>query len=121
VGYLAPEQVHGQAVDQRADVFSFGCVLYEVAAGQPPFKRQSSMATLHAVAYEEPSPIASLNAAVPPELTRIVGRCLAKDRQQRYQTMSNVATDLRALFRRSSPLRAEPPPTTQNRLAAVRR
>jgi serine/threonine protein kinase len=101
-GYMAPEQVHGHAVDHRADVFSFGCVLYEVAAGRPAFKRDLSVATLHAIAYDEPTTIESLNPAVSPALTDIVRRCLAKQPAERYQSMTDVAADLRALVRHSS-------------------
>ena len=121
VGYMAPEQVHGSAIDQRADIFSFGCVLYEVAAGRPAFKGESSVATLHAVAYDDPAPIESLNPSAPPELRRIVGRCLAKAPRDRYQAMSDVAADLRALMRGRGAPAPDAPTTMATRASSVRR
>ena len=120
VGYMAPEQIHGHAVDHRADIFSFGCILYEFAAGRPAFTRDSSVATLHAVAYDEPTPIVSLNASASPGLIGIVGRCLAKDPDQRYQSMSEVATDLRALVRGSAAASAGAATTVIDRPSSVR-
>ena len=86
-------------VDGRSDIFSFGCILYEVATGQRPFKGSSSVATLHAIVYDEAAPIESLAPDVPPDLRRVVGGCLAKDPALRYSAMREVSHSLRAMAR----------------------
>ena len=95
-GYMAPEQVRGEAADQRADLFSFGVVLYEMLCGKRAFAGDSSVEAMNAILKEEP---ADLPASVPPELARIVGRCLEKDPDQRFQS----AADLRFALQASSP------------------
>lgn len=100
VGYMSPEQALGQAkIDARSDVFSFGCVLYEAATRHQPFAGESVVDSLHKIIYEQPPPIKDFNAAVPPDLQRIVRRCLAKDPEDRYQTIKDVATELKELRR----------------------
>ena len=89
-GYMAPEQVRGGAVDHRADIFAFGCILYELLAGRRAFQGDSSIDTMHATLHADPPDVATL-AAVPEPLSRIVGHCLEKQHANRFQT----ATDLR--------------------------
>jgi Tol biopolymer transport system component len=110
-GYMSPEQVQGKPLDHRSDIFSFGCILYEAATGRRPFKADSQVATLHAIVYDEPPPMESLNAAAPPELRRIVRGCLAKDPAQRYQAIKVVANDLRELSRRDATAGPDSAPT----------
>ncbi len=98
-GYMSPEQVHGKPADQRSDIFSFGCILYEAATGRQPFRGASSVATLHAIVYDEPPAIESLSPETPEELRRIIGRCLEKSPERRYQAMKEIADVLRALAR----------------------
>ena len=91
VPYMSPEQVNGEAIDARSDVFSFGAVLYEIVTGERAFQGNSAMATLAAVLTQEPKPLPS---KVPDDLTKVIHRCLKKDRGERYQTMSDVKAAL---------------------------
>src|SRR5882724_3689153 len=72
VGYMSPEQAQGKMVDQRSDIFSFGCVLYEAATGRRPFEGDSAIDTLHKIIYAAAPPIADFNPAAPADLQRIV-------------------------------------------------
>src|SRR5256884_4730869 len=101
VGYMSPEQAQGKtnAIDQRSDIFSFGCILFEAATGKKPFEGDSVIKSLHMVIYESAPPIADLNPSAPAELQRIVRRCLAKDPDERYQSIREVAIELKELRR----------------------
>jgi eukaryotic-like serine/threonine-protein kinase len=100
VGYMSPEQARGQAkIDARSDIFSFGCMLYEAATGRQPFEGETVIDSLHKIIHAQPPPIKDFNAAAPVELQRIVRRCLAKDPEDRYQTIKDVATELKELLR----------------------
>src|SRR5688572_7915642 len=97
IGYLSPEQARGQnsGVDHRADIFSFGCILYEAATRQLAFRGDSNIDTLHKIIYDDTPSIASLNPLAPAALDRIIRRCLAKVPEERYQTIKEVADELR--------------------------
>ena len=95
--YMSPEQAEGKKVDARSDIFSFGAVLYEMLTGRRAFGRESGIKTLAAVLNEEPKPPSSVNEAVPPELERVIARCLRKDPQRRWQTMSDLKVALQDL------------------------
>jgi serine/threonine-protein kinase len=101
VGYMSPEQAQGKTneIDQRSDIFSFGCVLYEAVTGKKPFEGESVIKSLHMVIYESAQPITELNSSAPADLQRIVRRCLAKDPDQRYQSIKEVAIELKDLRR----------------------
>jgi Tol biopolymer transport system component len=99
VGYMSPEQVDGRPADHRSDVFSFGCVLYEAVTGSRAFAGPSAIDTLHRIANVDPSSVVSGLTAAPPELRRIIRKCLAKDPGDRYQSMKDTAIDLRDLLR----------------------
>jgi eukaryotic-like serine/threonine-protein kinase len=101
VGYMSPEQAQGKTneIDQRSDVFSFGCILFEAATGKKPFAGDSVVKSLHMVIYEPTPPIAELNPFAPADLQRIVRRCLAKDPDERYQSIKEVAIELKELRR----------------------
>src|SRR6267142_804811 len=101
VGYMSPEQAQGKTneIDQRSDIFSFGCILFEAVTGQKPFEGESVIKSLHMVVYEPAPPLADLNPSAPPELQRIVRRCLAKDPEGRYQSIKEVAIELKELRR----------------------
>jgi serine/threonine protein kinase/tetratricopeptide (TPR) repeat protein len=101
VGYMSPEQAQGKTkeIDQRSDIFSFGCILFEAATGTKPFAGESVIKSLHMVVYEPAPRIADLNPAAPLELQRIVRRCLAKDPDERYQSIKEVAIELKELRR----------------------
>jgi Tol biopolymer transport system component len=97
VAYMSPEQARGQPVDARADIWSLGVLLYEMVAGRGPFTGQSSSDVLAAILQNEPTPLARFEPETPPELQRIVGKALRKDRAQRYQTVQDLLLDLQAL------------------------
>jgi len=97
VAYMSPEQADGKPVDARSDVFSFGSVLYEMATGQRAFTGGSKWSSLSAVLYKDPQPASQAGADVPPELDRIIARCLKKDPERRWQTMSDVKVALQEL------------------------
>src|SRR5579884_3161141 len=97
LAYMSPEQLRGQTVDHRADLFAFGVVLYEMLCGKHPFRRPSSAETMSAILSEEPVEISQLTPALPPALDRVVHRCLAKNPEQRFQSASDLAFALEAL------------------------
>ena len=95
--YMSPEQLHGQALDQRSDIFSFGIVLYEMLSGVHPFKKKTGLTTVSAILSDDPRPIAELIKSVPEPLQQIIGKLLAKDPSDRYQSMKDVHADLRKM------------------------
>ena len=90
-GYMSPEQITGKSVDQRSDIFSFGCIVYEAVTRRRPFEGDSFVDTMHQVLHATPQAIEHH------ELQRIVSKCLVKDREYRYQSIRDVALDLRAV------------------------
>lgn len=103
VAYMSPEQARGLEADQRSDLFSLGIVMYELVAGRTPFKSDNDVATMNKIINESPEPLARYKSEVPPELQRIVSKCLAKQPEERYQTAADLAADLRALSRLVEP------------------
>ncbi len=99
IAYMSPEQARGQAVDASSDVFSFGVVLHEMLSGEHPFRREGSLETLHAIVHDSADPLKLPSGDTPGELLRIVKKATAKDRGERYQTMKDLALDLRELRR----------------------
>ena len=101
VGYMSPEQAQGKIneIDQRSDIFSFGCILFEAATGKKPFEGDSVIKSLHSLIYEPAPQIKDLNPSAPADLQRIIRRCLAKDREARYQSIKEVAIELKDLRR----------------------
>ena len=97
VGYMAPEQVKGQAADARSDIFALGCVLYETLSGQRAFARDSAIETMAAILKEESPPLSGSGVAVPVELERTIRRCLEKRPEARFQSASDLAYSLRSL------------------------
>ncbi len=90
-GYMSPEQVRGEAVDHRSDIFSLGAVLYEMLTGDRAFRGGSSIETLNAILKEEPAGVSRAGRDVSPALERIVRRCLEKSRQERFQSVRDLA------------------------------
>ena len=95
--YMSPEQVRGEMLDGRSDIFNFGVLLYEMLSGQQLFAEKSAAATASAILTRDPPPIARFSSEVPPELERIVTKALRKDPDARYQTAKDLLIDLRSL------------------------
>ena len=96
-GYMSPEQVRGEKLDARTDLFSFGLVLYEMATGQRAFSGDTAAILKDAILNHEPAPVRDLNSGLPPKLEAIIGKALEKDIQLRYQHASEISTDLMRL------------------------
>ncbi len=94
VAYMSPEQAEGKKVDARSDIFSFGSMLYEMVTGQRAFTGGSKLASLSAVLHKEPQPPSQTVADLPPELERIIARCMKKDPARRWQSMADVKVAL---------------------------
>src|SRR5262249_48168181 len=94
VGYMSPEQVRGQPADAPSDIFSFGCVLYEMVTGRRAFQRDTAAETMTAILHDEPDQTGS-GLRVPAELERITGQCLVKNVHQRLQSARDLALGLR--------------------------
>ncbi|HEV1993723.1 MAG TPA: protein kinase, partial [Candidatus Acidoferrum sp.] len=99
VAYMSPEQVRGEDLDARTDLFSFGAVVYEMATGRQAFPGNTSGVISHAILERAPTPVARVNPDAPPELERILNKALEKDRKLRYQSASDLRTDLHRLER----------------------
>ncbi len=127
VPYMAPEQVRGNAVDARADLFSLGIILYELVTGKRPFAGRSFADVSSAILRDAPPPIQLVRAGLPRDLDRIIGRCLEKDLERRFQTAKDVRNELEIVRRdlsadasspgqraASSPAAAAPSPPTRD-------
>src|SRR6185503_16721367 len=98
IGYMSPEQAQAKTVDQRSDIFSFGCLLYEAATGRKPFAGDSIVDTLHKIIYEPAPLMTDSNPSASSELQRVIRKCLAKGPEKRYQTIRDTANDLEELL-----------------------
>jgi Tol biopolymer transport system component len=93
-GYMSPEQVRGDLVDHRSDIFSFGAILYEMLSGRRAFKGDSSVETMNAVLKEEPPELSQAEPNIPPAIDSVVRHCLEKNREERFQSAKDLAFDL---------------------------
>ncbi len=98
-GYMSPEQVRGEKLDARSDLFSFGLVLYEMATGRRAFNGETVELVHDAIINQVQAPVRELNSTLPPELEQITNSALEKDRERRYQHASDIRTDLQQLKR----------------------
>jgi len=100
IGYMSPEQAQGKKeIDHRSDIFSFGCILFEVITRQKAFVGKDNIDSLNKIIREMPPPLSSFNPTIPSDLQRIVRRCLAKDPDERYQSIKDVALELKEVRR----------------------
>jgi Tol biopolymer transport system component len=97
VAYMSPEQVRAKELDARSDLFSFGAVLYEMLSGRRAFHGESHMATLVQVLHQEPVPLHEVAPGVPPELEKLIARCLRKDPERRLRSMADLKVALQEL------------------------
>jgi len=120
IAYMSPEQARGDELDARSDLFSFGTLLYQLATGRIPFEGKTTAIIFDGIMNREPAPISAMNTVAPPDLQRIVGRCLEKDPDLRYQHASDLRSDLKRLRRdTSSAARYERQPTPLARASAA--
>ncbi len=99
IAYMSPEQARGQSTDSRTDLFSLGTVIYQMATGVMPFQGATSAVVFEAILNRDPVPLTEHSSALPPELNRILGKALEKDRTMRYQNATDLKTDLMRLRR----------------------
>jgi len=99
MAYMSPEQARGEELDARADLFSFGAVLYEMATGRMAFPGNNAAVIYEAILNRTPVPVSQINQALPPKLDEIIGKALEKDRKLRYQNAADIRTDLQRLKR----------------------
>ena len=99
VAYMSPEQARGEVTDARTDLFSFGTVLYQMATGILPFQGDTTAVVFDAILNRDPAPVDQVDPSLPPELSRIIGQALEKDREMRYQSATDLKTALKRLKR----------------------
>jgi eukaryotic-like serine/threonine-protein kinase len=119
VPYMSPEQVEGRPIDHRTDVFSLGVMLHELATGARPFAGGSQAALLSAILRDTPATVASRRPDVPADLSRLIARCLEKDRDRRIQTSRDVRNELDAIQRGTASGAARRPASPSDRRSII--
>jgi serine/threonine protein kinase len=118
-GYMSPEQVRGEKVDSRTDLFSFGLVLYEMAVGQRAFPGETIPVLHAAILNQVPTPVRQLNATIPAELEAVINKALEKDREKRYQAASEMCSRLKGAAEKLSGRRSRYSPRVRWLIAAA--
>ncbi|HKQ50623.1 MAG TPA: protein kinase [Phycisphaerae bacterium] len=118
VGYMSPEQARGKPVDKRSDIFSFGCVLYEMLAGAQPFQGETVADSLGAILHKEPD-LSRLPASTPPNVRRVLTRCLAKDKHLRLHDIADARLELESAETEQSGPAGSAPAKSQKGLVAL--
>ena len=118
-GYMSPEQVRGEKLDARTDMFSFGLVLYEMATGQRAFSGETAAAVHDAILNRTPVPVRQLNSALPPRLVSVIDKALQKDQEERYQSAPEMRSDLQPENREARPMMFDPPPRHHWKLLTI--
>lgn len=117
VPYMSPEQVLGKKVDARSDLFSFGIILYQMLTRRLPFSGDSTPELVNSILNKQPEPISRFHYDLPPELERIVRKCMEKDPENRYQSARELLIDLRSLKRDTQSGASEAPPSQRKHLS----
>jgi serine/threonine protein kinase/Flp pilus assembly protein TadD len=109
IRYMSPEQIRGEVVDQRSDLFSLGAVLYELITGRTPFERENEAATLRSITQDNYEPLGRYKSDIPDELQRIISKLLEKNSSHRYQQANGVISDLKRLGSASTEVTSKRP------------
>ena len=120
VAFMSPEQIRGEELDARTDLFSFGLVLYEMAAGRPAFPGNTSGVIIDGILNRAPAPLVRFNPELPPKLEEIINKAIEKDRKLRYQNAADIRTDLQRLKRDTDPVRLAAMSATSRRDLGIR-
>lgn len=118
VAYMSPEQAEGKKVDARSDIFSFGSVLYEIFTGRRAFQGETKLSTLSAILDKEPTPVSTIAPQTPPELEKLIARCLRKDPERRAQNMADMRVALEELKEESDSGKLRAPAHARPRVSA---
>jgi Tol biopolymer transport system component len=126
VAYMSPEQAEGRPVDSRSDIFSLGVMLHQMATGEQPFRGDTPVSVISSIIKDTPSAVTALRPSLPPDLARIIKRCLAKEPERRYQTaldlrneLEELRTGLQSGEMAASGVRAAPAPSRRTGMAAA--
>src|SRR5207302_707709 len=118
IGYMSPEQVRGQTLDHRSDIFSLGAILYEMLSGTAPFRRETSVDTMSAILHQEP-PVLS-KAGISPAFESLIRHCLEKNPEERFQSARDLAFDLQMISGQSASATAQVKAVSPNQRSLAR-
>jgi len=111
IAYMSPEQIQGAEIDHRSDIFSFGVLVYEMIVGRMPFRGEHEAAMMYSIVHEEPQPLSNFIPNISPDLIHIIERMLEKDKNERYQSINDVVTELQRLKKKTSTQISTHPPS----------